>query len=78
MPKKAVGGESTVDLLAYLFGPGNHEEHTDPHLVAAWTPALPVPRAAYDAVRSRAPPGRPRRRAARPASRRARMAHLRP
>ncbi|MFE9048401.1 mobilization protein [Streptomyces rubiginosohelvolus] len=43
MPKKAEGGECTADLLAYLFGPGNHEEHTAPHLVAAWTPALPGP-----------------------------------
>jgi len=23
-------------LLRYLFGPGRHEEHTNPHLVAAW------------------------------------------
>jgi hypothetical protein len=23
-------------LLYYLFGPGRHEEHTNPHLVAAW------------------------------------------
>ncbi|MGO1025156.1 mobilization protein, partial [Streptomyces rubiginosohelvolus] len=43
MPKKAEGGECTADLLAYLFGPGNHEEHTDPHLVAAWTTGLPCP-----------------------------------
>ncbi|PVC76954.1 mobilization protein [Streptomyces sp. CS131] len=43
MPKKAGSGESTADLLAYLFGPGNHDEHTDPHLVAAWTPGLPCP-----------------------------------
>ncbi|WP_431789372.1 hypothetical protein HLK56_33925 [Streptomyces sp. G9] len=43
MPKKAGSGESTAGLLAYLFGPGNHEEHTDPHLVAAWTPGLPCP-----------------------------------
>lgn len=43
MPKKAESGESTADLLAYLFGPGNHDEHTDPHLVAAWTPGLPCP-----------------------------------
>ncbi|MFD4130144.1 hypothetical protein ACFXKK_23380 [Streptomyces globisporus] len=43
MPKKAGSGESTADLLAYLFGPGNHEEHTDPHLVAVWTPGLPCP-----------------------------------
>ncbi|XCM27983.1 hypothetical protein ABXI76_36285 [Streptomyces parvus] len=43
MPKKAESGESTADLLAYLFDPGNHDEHTDPHLVAAWTPDLPCP-----------------------------------
>ncbi|MFE3665517.1 hypothetical protein ACFXOR_21520 [Streptomyces sp. NPDC059164] len=43
MPKKAASGESTAGLLAYLFGPGNHDEHTDPHLVAAWTPGLPCP-----------------------------------
>lgn len=23
-------------LLRYLFGPGRHREHTNPHLVAAW------------------------------------------
>jgi hypothetical protein len=23
-------------LLRYLFGPGRHSEHTNPHLVAAW------------------------------------------
>lgn len=43
MPKKAESGETTADLLAYLFGPGNHDEHTDPHLVTAWTPGLPCP-----------------------------------
>ncbi|MET8709294.1 hypothetical protein [Streptomyces californicus] len=43
MPKKAAEGDTTADLLAYLFGPGNHEEHIDPHLVAAWTPGLPCP-----------------------------------
>ncbi|MEU8102062.1 mobilization protein [Streptomyces rubiginosohelvolus] len=43
MPKKAESGECTADLLAYLFGPGHHDEHTDPHLVAAWTPGLPCP-----------------------------------
>ena len=26
-------------LLRYLFGPGRHEEHVDPHLVAAWNGA---------------------------------------
>ncbi|WP_334663929.1 mobilization protein [Streptomyces cyaneofuscatus] len=43
MPKKAESGESTAGLLAYLFGPGDHEEHLDAHLVAAWTPDLPCP-----------------------------------
>ncbi|MFD6803860.1 hypothetical protein [Streptomyces cyaneofuscatus] len=43
MPKKAESGESTAGLLAYLFGPGDHEEHFDAHLVAAWTPDLPCP-----------------------------------
>ncbi|MCR8945185.1 mobilization protein [Streptomyces sp. OUCMDZ-4982] len=43
MPKKARGGTTTAGLLAYLFGPGDHEEHTDPHLVAAWDPDLPCP-----------------------------------
>lgn len=44
MPKKADSGETTVDLLDYLFGPGDHDEHTDPHIVAAWAPDLPCPR----------------------------------
>jgi hypothetical protein len=29
-------GSDTGRLLAYLYGPGRSEEHTDPHLVAAW------------------------------------------
>ncbi|MFC8703278.1 mobilization protein [Streptomyces anulatus] len=43
MPKKGDSGETTVGLLAYLFGPGDRDEHTDPHIVAAWDPALPCP-----------------------------------
>ncbi|MFI9014074.1 mobilization protein [Streptomyces griseus] len=43
MPKKADSGDTTAGLLAYLFGPGDRDEHTDPHLVAAWNPALPCP-----------------------------------
>ncbi|MGC5402117.1 mobilization protein [Streptomyces sp. DT20] len=43
MPKKAPGGEMTVGLLEYLFGPGDHEEHVDPHLVGGWDPDLPCP-----------------------------------
>ncbi|MZD10410.1 relaxase/mobilization nuclease domain-containing protein [Streptomyces sp. SID5785] len=33
-------GSRTYGLLAYLYGPGRRDEHTDPHLVAAWTPEL--------------------------------------
>ncbi len=29
-------GEHVQPLLYYLFGPGRHEEHTDPHVVAGW------------------------------------------
>ncbi|MFE3584131.1 hypothetical protein [Streptomyces vinaceus] len=36
-------GEDTAELLEYLFGPGKRDEHTDPHLVAAWDPGLPCP-----------------------------------
>ncbi|MFD6534754.1 mobilization protein [Streptomyces sp. NPDC060184] len=50
MPKKPDGGRNTVELLEYLFGPGHHDEHTDPHLVAAWDPDLPCP--ARDAART--------------------------
>jgi hypothetical protein len=28
--------EHVEPLLYYLFGPGRHEEHTDPHIVAGW------------------------------------------
>lgn len=33
-------GDRTYGLLAYLYGPGRREEHTDPHLVAAWESGL--------------------------------------
>jgi hypothetical protein len=29
-------GERVAGLIYYLFGPGRHEEHTDPHLIAGW------------------------------------------
>jgi hypothetical protein len=32
-------GTNVARLLGYLFGPGRHEEHQDPHLVAAWNGA---------------------------------------
>src|SRR5216684_2863431 len=29
-------GERVERLIYYLYGPGRHEEHTDPHIVAGW------------------------------------------
>ncbi len=29
-------GERVEPLIYYLFGPGRHQEHTDPHIVAGW------------------------------------------
>jgi hypothetical protein len=34
-------GKNTSGLLYYLYGPGKSDEHTDPHLVAAWRNDLP-------------------------------------
>ncbi|MFJ9551274.1 relaxase/mobilization nuclease domain-containing protein [Streptomyces erythrochromogenes] len=36
-------GKRTIGLLAYLYGPGKYEEHTDPHLVASWDDNAPDP-----------------------------------
>ncbi|WP_051838649.1 relaxase/mobilization nuclease domain-containing protein [Streptomyces sp. NRRL WC-3742] len=36
IPKKAAAGGRTAGLLYYLYGPGRANEHTDPHMVAAW------------------------------------------
>ncbi|MFJ9901167.1 relaxase/mobilization nuclease domain-containing protein [Streptomyces sp. NPDC091280] len=36
-------GSRTIGLLAYLYGPGKHEEHTDPHLVASFDGMSPDP-----------------------------------
>ena len=37
-------GDRTRGLLSYLFGPGRRNEHTDPHIVAAFAlPGLPDP-----------------------------------
>ncbi|MEW1551613.1 mobilization protein [Streptomyces tsukubensis] len=33
-------GSRTYGLLAYLYGPGRRDEHTDPHIVAAWQSVL--------------------------------------
>ncbi|MFG2924278.1 relaxase/mobilization nuclease domain-containing protein [Streptomyces sp. NPDC048305] len=36
-------GSATFGLLNYLYGKGTHEEHVDPHLVAAWDSFAPDP-----------------------------------
>ncbi|WP_327414879.1 relaxase/mobilization nuclease domain-containing protein [Streptomyces sp. NBC_01233] len=36
-------GTRTIGLIRYLYGPGTHKEHTDPHLVAAWDALAPDP-----------------------------------
>ena len=36
-------GDRTRGLLGYLFGPGQVEEHTDPHLVGSWDGFAPDP-----------------------------------
>ncbi|UUY52259.1 hypothetical protein NRK68_35250 (plasmid) [Streptomyces yangpuensis] len=48
MPKKAPGGSETVELLEYLFGSGERDEHTGPHLIAAWDLDLDLPCPARD------------------------------
>ncbi|MGP4104063.1 hypothetical protein [Nonomuraea sp. KM90] len=36
MIAKVLRGDRTAGLLRYLYGPGRHNEHHDPHLVASW------------------------------------------
>ncbi|KPI02916.1 hypothetical protein OK074_5066 [Actinobacteria bacterium OK074] len=43
IPKVHKGGTRTIGLLAYLYGPGKREEHTDPHLVASFDGFAPDP-----------------------------------
>ncbi|MFD3756677.1 relaxase/mobilization nuclease domain-containing protein [Streptomyces sp. NPDC058622] len=43
IPRVHKRGSRTIGLLHYLYGPGTHEEHTDPHLVAAWDSLAPDP-----------------------------------
>jgi hypothetical protein len=33
---KVLRGQRVAGLIYYLYGPGRHEEHTDPHIVAGW------------------------------------------
>jgi hypothetical protein len=43
--RKVLRGDNMGCAIRYLFGPGRHNEHTLPHLVAAWldAPALQCP-----------------------------------
>ncbi|MFE2520403.1 relaxase/mobilization nuclease domain-containing protein [Streptomyces mirabilis] len=43
IPRVHKRGPRTIGLLYYLYGPGTHEEHIDPHLVAAWDSPDPDP-----------------------------------
>ncbi|MCL6738938.1 relaxase/mobilization nuclease domain-containing protein [Streptomyces neyagawaensis] len=43
IPRIQKRGKRTIGLLYYLYGPGTHEEHVDPHLVASWDNNTPDP-----------------------------------
>ncbi|WP_181786331.1 relaxase/mobilization nuclease domain-containing protein [Streptomyces phytophilus] len=43
IPSVNDSGSRTIGLLAYLYGPGKAEEHTDPHLVASFDGMSPDP-----------------------------------
>ena len=43
IPSVNESGSRTIGLLAYLYGPGKHEEHADPHLVASFDGMSPDP-----------------------------------
>ncbi|KJS58288.1 relaxase/mobilization nuclease domain-containing protein [Streptomyces rubellomurinus] len=38
IPSIKAPGSNTRGLLAYLYGPGRHDEHVDPHIVASFSP----------------------------------------
>ncbi len=47
-------GSDTRGLIVYLFGPGRRDEHTDPHIVAAWDMVgAPDPGATYTELAKR-------------------------
>ncbi|MGW4101679.1 relaxase/mobilization nuclease domain-containing protein [Streptomyces sp. NPDC004976] len=50
IPRVHARGTRTIGLLHYLYGPGTHEEHIDPHLVAAWDSLAPDPGRDLDAT----------------------------
>lgn len=39
MIRKVIRGNNVGRTVNYLFGPGKHNEHTNPHLIAAWDTA---------------------------------------
>ncbi|MFB6842226.1 relaxase/mobilization nuclease domain-containing protein [Streptomyces sp. NPDC056361] len=43
IPQKLDEGNDTYGLLAYLYGPGRRDEHTNPHMIAAWDPYIDDP-----------------------------------
>ncbi|MEU9998123.1 mobilization protein [Streptomyces sp. NPDC050848] len=43
IPQKLDEGSDTYGLLHYLYGPGRRDEHTNPHMVAAWDPYIDDP-----------------------------------
>ncbi|MEU2506091.1 relaxase/mobilization nuclease domain-containing protein [Streptomyces sp. NPDC007863] len=43
IPRIHKRGSETIGLIRYLYGPGTHEEHIDPHMVAAFDPLTPDP-----------------------------------
>ncbi|WP_236062116.1 relaxase/mobilization nuclease domain-containing protein [Actinacidiphila acididurans] len=43
MVPKIRRGSRTYGLLAYLYGPGRRDEHTDPHLIGSWDGFAPDP-----------------------------------
>ncbi len=43
IPQKLDEGSDTYGLLHYLYGPGRRDEHTNPHMVAAWDPFVDDP-----------------------------------
>ena len=53
MVPKIRRGSRTHGLLAYLYGPGKRDEHTDPHLVGSWDGFAPDPGRDPDATLTR-------------------------
>lgn len=57
MIRKVIRGNNIGRTVNYLFGPGKHNEHTNPHLIAAWDTAWlddPAPSASLTTTKGRA------------------------